>query len=355
MQRILATTVVATLGISMATGTSLSQVSAQSRSLEVKEKFISTVTQLDLREGTITMPLIRGVGPDGGNAWYVLTESSNEGDAERRGINPAPKLANALGTKAVQHVTRSNGVVHFSGTVDFSPTRVVVPSEPNGFPPEVAKPGAVADARYSPLITTGNGVVLNASQVKNATGRHDSVLSVDWKTHMVTLDGFFGFYDGNKVLYLKLDASTSLLAALEASTFAPNLNAAPGIGEDDEDTSAREAIIPAVNGPRGINNSERQGLESALLGQGDPLNIIQEEPGDDEYSPVWDVTPFVWTQAAIADGERQRLESADEVAREFERGNIVSAGFSTGPRNDSLEGLRAGGFISNCPVVALLK
>lgn len=322
--------------------------------LEVKEKFIKTATRLDLQAGTITMPLLRGLTADGSTTWYVLTESSDEDDAERRGINPAPKLANALGTKAVQRVTRSNGIIRFAGTVDFSPTRVVVPSKPNGFPPDVARPGAVGDARYSPLITTGNGIVYNASQVKNSTGRHDSVLSIDWQAHTVTMNGFFGFYNGKKILYLKLDGSIPLLAAIEATTFAPNLNAAPGIGSDDPDTSAREAIIPAVNGPRGVNNPERQGLESALLGQGDPLNIIQEEPGDDRYSPVWDVTPFVWTKAAIAAGRRERLESAQEVRNEFADGNVVSAPFGTGPANESLNGLRAGGFISNCPVVALL-
>lgn len=345
---------VATLGVAVAASGLVAPASADSRQ-EVKEKFIKTATSLDLREGTITMPLLRGRTADGGNTWYVLTESSDEGDAQRRGINPAPKLANALGTAAVQHVTRSNGIVRFAGTVDFSPTRVVVPSKPNGFPPDVAKPGAVGDAKYSPLITTGNGIVYNASQVMNATGRHDSLLSINWQSQTVTMDGFFGFYNGKKVLYLKLDGSIPLLAAIEATTFAPNLNAAPGVGSDDRDTSAREAIIPAVNGPRGVNNPQRQGLESALLGQGDPLNIIQEEPGDNRYSPVWDVTPFVWTNAAIASGQRERLESAQEVRNEFQHGTIVSADSSTGPPNESLEGLQAGGFISNCPVAALLR
>ncbi len=105
------------------------------------------------------MPLMHGRATDGGHAWYILTESSNEDVAERLGINPAPKLANALGTKAVQDVTRENGTVHFSGTVDFSPKRKVVPSEPNGFPPDVAKPGAVGTprtARSSPAVTASS-------------------------------------------------------------------------------------------------------------------------------------------------------------------------------------------------------
>ena len=126
------------------------------------------------------------------------------------------------------------------------------------------------------------------------------------------------------------------------------------LATDDPDTSAREAIIPAVNGPRGVGNPERQGLESGLLGEGDPLNIIQEEPGDEDYSPVWDVTPFVWTQAAIDAGRRERLESAGEVRNEFRHGNIVSAPCASSP-NQSLGGLAAAGFISNCPVVAQVR
>ena len=319
------------------------------------ELFITSATNLDLVNATVTLPLFKGRSASGDIVWYVVTESSNRDDARARGVNPAPKLANALGTKAVQKVTVArNGMVRFAGTVDFSPTRVVVPSIPNGFPPITAEPGALGDAAYSPLITRDNKIVLNASQVANSTGVHDSLVSIDYATRKVTMKLLRGFYDGHDIIYLRMDASVGTLAAIEASTLAPNLNAAPGIASDDPDTSAREAIIPAVNGPRGVNNPERQGLESALLGEGDPLNIIQEEPGDKDYSPVWDVTPYVWTDAAIAAGERRQLQSAKEVEREFKHGNIVSAGFSTGPANPSLGGLKAAGFISNCPVVAQL-
>lgn len=111
------------------------------------------------------------------------------------------------------------------------------------------------------------------------------------------------------------------------------------MGSNDRKTSASSAIIPIVNGPRGVNNPERQGLQSALLGQGDPLNITQEVPDDKDYSPIWDVTPAVWTDAAIRAGERVRLEDHDDVADLFEDGLITSG--CMGPRNESLEGLRA--------------
>ncbi len=130
------------------------------------------------------------------------------------------------------------------------------------------------------------------------------MVDIDFRRRLVTLDMFDGFYEDEGIQYLHQEGSVRLVAAIEGSTFAPNLNAAPGLGSNDRDTSARSAIIPIVNGPRGRNNPERQGLQSALLGQGDPLNITQEEPEDNDYSPIWDVTPAVWTQRAIRTGQR---------------------------------------------------
>ncbi len=328
------------------------QASAKGTGSGGGELFIQSATNLDPVAETVVMPLFKGRAAKGDAVWYIITESSDINDARARGINPAPKLANALGTKAVQQVKLVGGEVKFAGTVDFSPTRIVVPSSPNGFPPDQAVPGARGDAAYSPLITTGNGIVLNASHVANSTGVHDSLVSIDYTARKVTMRLLRGFYNGHRIIYFRLDASSETLAAIEASTYAPNLDFAPGLGSDDPKTSAREAIIPAVNGPRGVGNPARQGLESALLGEGDPLNIIQEEPGDNRYSPVWDVTPYVWTQAAIDAGLRRRLRAVGEVRNEFAKGNIVSASFSSGPPNPSLNGLRAAGFISNCPVVA---
>jgi hypothetical protein len=241
-----------------------------------------------------------------------VTESSNRGDAERRVVNWAPKLANALGTKAVQRGRLSDGVI-------------------------------------SPLVTTNGRTVLNATQVANTSGVHDALVRINYRTRTVTMDTLNGFYEDNRVQYLHQEASVELVAAMEGSTWAPNLDAAPGVGSNDRKTSARSAIIPIVNGPRGVNNPERQGLQSALLGQGDPLNITQEVPDDKDYSPIWDVTPAVWTDAAIRAGERVRLEDHDDVADLFEDGLITSGGM--GPRNESLEGLRALPGISNCPVV----
>jgi len=322
---------------------------------------MSSVQSVDLTLGIARVPLFKGTYK-GTSVWFVRMDVSDEGLARDLGLNFAPRLAKAdTGCPGCIQTVKSsdpilgNAPVEFAGTVDFSPTRVVVPSSPNGFPPDAFAPGAVGDAAYSPLITAGDGIVLNASQVANASGRHDSLVRIDFSARTVTLKMLSGFYEGDPIVYLRTDASLPLLAAIEASTFAPNMNAAPGIASNDEDTSARSAIIPIVNGPRGIHNPERQGLESALLGEGDPLNITQEIPDDDAYSPMWDVHPAVWTDAAIAAGQRRRLTDHEEVADLFEDGLLVSAPFSMGPPNESLEGLRAAGFISNCPVVALIK
>jgi hypothetical protein len=317
--------------------------------IRLKKTFLNSTIALDITQQTITLPLFSGIH-NGSPVWYIVTESSDKKDARRRGVNWSPKLVNALGTAAVQTARTSNSAVNFAGTVDFSPTRILV-NGPEGFPPLIAVPGAVGDTAYSPLFTTGNGIVLNASHVANNTGLHDSVVSIDFGNRTVTLSMLAGFYDDDGVLYLRVDASTGELAAIEGSTFAANLNAAPTVGSSEEN-SARAAIIPIVNGERGVSNPERQGLQSALLGEGDPLNIIEEEPGDDDYSPIWDVHPAVWSQAASNAGLRRRLTSLDEVADEFARGNIISGG--TGPANPAIEGLRAADFISNCPVTALL-
>ncbi len=310
------------------------------------EVFLESATAINRRVGTVTLPLHKG-RHEGSKVWFVVTESSNEEGAEARGVNFSEKLNNALGTRAVQRGRRINGKIRFSGTVNFRPSRVVVPG-PQGFPPARFQAGAVGDGQYSPLVTVNGRTVLNATHVANRTGLHDAVVSINRARRRVTLDTFNGFYEGERIQYLHQEGSVELIAAIEGSTFAPRLNAAPGVGSN-EDNSARSAIVPIVNGPRGADNPQRQGLQSALLGQGDPLNITQEVPDDNDYSPMWDVTPAVWTERAINSGQRKRLTDVEDVADLFEEGLITSGG--AGPRNEELDGIRALPGISNCPVV----
>jgi hypothetical protein len=146
-----------------------------------------------------------------------------------------------------------------------------------------------------------------------------------------------------------------------------HLNAALGLASDDPATSAREAIVPIVNGQTGVNNPPRQGLDSALAGEGAPPNIIQEEPAlpsdssSQFYSPIWDITPGVWTDTAISTGLRVRLTSIEptttssvpSVEQQAQFGNLVSASFANGPDNPTI-GLQAANFVSLCPVMAVL-
>ncbi len=312
--------------------------------------FLASTLAIDPAAHTVTLPLREGRF---GSAvtWFIITEASDRDTARSLGVNWSPKLANALGTDAVQTVTTSGGLVSFAGTVDFSPTRTVVPSA-TGFPPLVASPGAVGDPNYSPLITIGgSGIVLNAPQVKNASGEHDRLLSVDLTSRRITLRLADGFYHDNPIFYISTEASVSVVAALERATFAPRLNAAPGVGSNDPDTSARASIIPIVNGQTGATNPQRQGLQSALLDGLDPLNITIAHPGGENYSPLWDVHPAVWTDAAIASGQRVRLTHHDKVAENVQDGFITSGG--DGPANSDLGGLRAAGFLVNCPIMAM--
>lgn len=261
------------------------------------------------------------------------------------GVTWSPRLANALGTKAVQPGRLQGSTVVFAGTVDFRPKTVVVAGD-QGFLPKSVAAGAVGDARYSPLLTTGNGIVLNATHVANSTGRSDSVTAIDTAKRRVTLKLLSGFFAGRSVHYLRTDASVDVGEALEGSTLAKNLDAAPGAGSNTA-RSARSAIVPIVNGPRGPSNPQRQGLQSAVLGEGSPLNITQSLPGGRDYSPIWDVHPAVWSESATP----KRLTSTAQIAAEAKAGRLTSGG--TGPANASLGGLKAAPFISNCPTIAI--
>jgi hypothetical protein len=319
--------------------------------------------KIDVAHETVTLPLHEGHTTDGRVTWYVVSESSDQADATRRGVNYSNKLLNAVGTAAVQKVHFHDGELVFEGTVNFGLTHVLVPG-PNGFPPTQFAAGAAGDAKYSPLVqivpnedekqaktAPGVGVVLNAPQVANETGRSGSVVDIDYERKTVTLNLLGGWVDGQFTLYLHTDASSELVAALESSTFTPNLNAAPGIA-NDEPPSSRAAIIPVVNGIRGDSDPMRQGLESALLGQGDPFNVAQEQPSDPvHYTPIWDVSPVAWTDAAIAAGLRVQLHSQDAVRTQALAGNIVSA--LPGTADVGLGGINSSGSISNCPIIVV--
>ncbi|WP_265108857.1 hypothetical protein [Halosolutus halophilus] len=332
---------------------------------------LPSAIEIDAEDKTVTLPLFQGRGPDDEDVHYVLTETSGLDHALRLGLNWAPKLRNALETPAVQEVSMGmseqfeprNSQIRFAGTVDFSSDRNVAPG-PDGFPldAENTQPGSVGDDAYSPFVTTpSRNVVFNAPHVENSTGEHDGLVEIDKESMTVTLELVEGFYEERGELYLSTDAYPADVAALEGATHAPTLSGAPAAGDRDLESSAREPIFPIVNGPMGEDNPERQGLRSAVAGEGGPLNVTRSDqvchdpqgPTDCSlfYSPLWDVHPIVWTEAAIEEGRRRRLTDREEIIELVLAGDLASA--ADGPVNSLLGNVRAANAAVNCPIISV--
>ncbi|MEO6488731.1 MAG: hypothetical protein ABIO04_02230 [Ferruginibacter sp.] len=344
---------------------------------------LASATEIDTVNATAVLPLYKGQDANGGTVYYIITESNDVDESIRLGLNWTPKLVHAMGTAAVQTATVVAGetgnpnnfpVLKFPGNVNFAPTRNLIPG-PMLFPVDPAsEPGAVGDAAYSPLVTYDGKILFNASHVSNSTGDHDRLISMDIPNMKVKMKLARGFYEGFKILYSTTESSDNDIAALENNTFAPNLAAAPNPGDDKSFRSAREALIPVINGPMGAGNPLRQGLRSAVAGEGDPLNIFQEQAGcenpDDPgafcdaaaYSPLWDVHPVLWTDDAINAGMRTIVKTDKfEIIAPINIIELHADGFllpgGMGVRNSSLGGINAAGpaggrgVIVNCPII----
>ncbi len=329
------------IALALSLATTAPAVASGSASGDERKLFI-TSAQENTTTDQATLRVHRAIDDDGERASYVVTESSDKKDAKARGVNYSPKLTNARGTAAVQRGWYDGaGVLHVADTVDFSPVHVVTPG-PGGFPPAAAIPGAVGQAGYSPLVQLPNGTVINAPHVMNATGAHDK-LTAPISGGVATFAEAEGFYDGKEVYYVSFDASDPGIAALEGATFAPKLNAAPGLGSNDKKTSARSGIAPFANGQTGVANPNRQGLSSALLGEGGPLNVVQSRPRQNEYSPLWDAHLSVWSADAVAAGRNTRQTDFDDIQDLAADGEIGGPAGSWG----------AIGAIINCPIFSI--
>lgn len=304
----------------------------------------------------VTYPLHHGTSR-GRRVYYVITDASELSVARALGVNYTPKLAQAAGTAAVQDSTSKiwsgNGIA-FPASVDFSPIRSLVPSA-TGFPPTVAQPGAVGEPGYSPLVRVvfrGKTVVLNASQIANATGQADKIVTINPSRRTVSYRETDGCYDNESVHYASFDASNPVAATIEDVTYAPDLDAAPSPGCADaavvSANCSRESLIAFTNGQTGVTNPQRQGLNAAILDGPPPLNILQEVPeptSQFDYSPMWDVHLETWTDAAVAAGLNVRQTDFSAALQQVTDGNAT--GFPVGsPFGPS-------GFIVNCPVVSL--
>jgi hypothetical protein len=270
---------------------------------------------------TVTLPLYRGTS-HGRTVWYVVFDSSSGADAEAKGVNSSQKLAHA-GDAAQKATVAADGTVDFQGgTVDFG-----------------ARAG---EAGYSPLVRLPDGTVENAPHVANASGQHPKVVSIDTVHGTVTLRQTEGFSGGKEVRYVSTDASIPDAAALENVVLAPELNAAPAVGQDGTD-QARTSLAAFVNGQTGIDNPQRQGINSALLGEGSPLNILRWAPNQGRYSPLWDVHLAKWQQGVVDAGQNLRQTDFGDVL------GLAMHGLVTAPDGTQFA---ASGFIVNCPIVS---
>ena len=117
-------------------------------------------------------------------------------------------------------------------------------------------------------------------------------------------------------------------------------------------TSAVERIFVVTNGFTNgdlgksatiKNHPGRNGLNSALRGDGGPLNVLGGIPTiATDYSPLWDVNLGTWTPEAVRDGYRTRW------LEEFQILGFAERGLVTGP---SGEAFGSTGIIVNCPIV----
>ena len=325
--------------------------------------FVTSALAVDFtyRAASVTLPLYEGRAPDGTPVHYILTEASDFATARALGVNYAPKLAYASGSAGASAGTLEEGLLHFAGTIDFTPTYAVAPGKDRPFPPSVATPGAVGDANYSSIVTLPSGVVINAQIVHNATGSHDRLKSIDLQNRTVTLSLLDGFHNGRQYFYhLVTDVSADVPSVLEKGVYAPRLAALPTFGTSTGKGSALLGFSPVLNGRTVKDSGQEQGFEASLSNGGiDPINVFPLGPDNrngsqaNNYSPLWDAHVSQWTAAAIAAGKVRRITSLADLTRLVRAGDVESAFINpAGTGNPFVAGLRPTRAIINCPVIA---
>jgi len=346
-------------------------ITAQPSPSEVDPAFLGPVLLMksaivDLEAGTATLPLRRGRLESGELVWSIMTDATDPNLANLHGVPYSPKLAYAVTGKAVREarIDKDGELVFKAGRVDFSPAHEVKPgAAPSFFPPAVARPGSVGDADYSPLVQFANAknalfnmpmVAFNVSADelnKMCDGNvdyskvQDKVVKICPRNGTVTLQLTLGYTFGKPIFYLSTEANDPTVAALEGATYTPALKDIPFALEDASPGEAAERIYVFINGPTGIGNPFRQGINSALSDRGShgPLNVLGGIPTINlDYSPLWRLFPVKWTDDSVAKGYRTKMTDAIAIEDAGERGIIESiAGGKP----------KAVGFVVNCPVV----
>jgi hypothetical protein len=315
-----------------------------------------------LGKATATLPLYKGLSPQGEPVYYIITEASDFDVAKQLGVNFSPKMKYAIGSTGAQTVTLSKGLIKFKGNVDFAPQYQVEPGSPNPFPPKVAKPGAIGDAQWSSMVVMPSQVVLNVQMVHNASGSHDRLVALDLKQRTVTMSILDGFQGGRQYFYhLVTDVSAEVPSVLEKGVFTPRLANIPKVGKSTpSDRSALLGFSPVLNGITDTRTGQHQGFTASLANGGiDPINIFPIPPSNDDrsaannYSPLWDAHVNMWTDAAIKANKVRRITSFEDLQGLVKAGLVISASINPeGPGNPWLFGLRPTQAVINCPVIA---
>mgnify|MGYP005847385645 CR=1 FL=1 len=345
-------------------------VVAQPSPSEINPSFLGPVlmmksAHIDLEQGTMQLPLYEGQLASGEKVWFVLTDATDENLADLHGLVYSPKMAYGFTGRNMRtaEIQKDATWTFSGGAVDFAPEWSVTPGDaPDYFPPQAFQPGSIGDAAYSPVVkvlNAGKDVVFNAPMLAfdvsaeqlnaycdgNADHSvvHDKVVAICPRDRTVTLAMTLGFTFGKPILYLSTEANHPLVATLEQATHAVAMEDLPFAEEDATPGEAAERIYVFANGPTGLDNPHRQGVNSALSDGRGPLNVLGGIPTINlDYSPLWRLFPAKWTNDAIQRGYRARLTDAIHIEDMAAKGFITS--LDDGP-------LRAVGFIVNCPVV----
>ncbi|MEM9363060.1 MAG: hypothetical protein AAGA43_10510 [Bacteroidota bacterium] len=332
---------------------------------------------------TARFPMFQGweTLPNGSRreGYYVITEASNEAFARELGVIYSPRMANAIGSGGEQNSEwTEDGRLIFEGSVDFSPTRNLIPSGTSedgflaGFPPATVEPGAVADNNWSSyVVLPDSDIVINAQLVGNSTGIHDRIPNPNGNSQadeddlnnpnfapdqasvvMQLLDGWHD--DRQYYFHIVTDTSDPAPATIELGVYAPRLNNLPTFGEFPGGSMlpfspTANGVLPEANNPLGF-----QGLNTASLAErqvNDPTNTFPIDPSDTRYAPMWDAHI---TEFTVPVEERVILTSFDQINDLLEEGILIPfrGNGNPSPLNNSLSDLlTATRAIINCPVI----
>lgn len=84
-------------------------------------------------------------------------------------------------------------------------------------------------------------------------------------------------------------------------------------------------------------------MNSAVAGDGDPLNVLAWNPDQGRYSPLWDVHLAQWSAADVAAGTNVRQTDTGTIDGLAQKNRITAPGGGT---------FDASSFIVDCPIVA---